>query len=227
MTLGALRAELVEALRRVAAAGLVLGTAGNASARDSTSGLVAVSPARLAYETLTAADVAVVDRTGRLIEGAPPSVELPLHLGVLAARPDVGAVVHTHSPYATALACVEDEIQAVVPELVASAGGAAPVAEYAPTGTAAMADAVLAAAGDAWAVVMRNHGPVCLGRTLADALACAFAVEEAARIYVLARLLGEPAALPKTELQRVAALASGNAGRVSVRPGAHPPRPQP
>ena len=206
MRLAALRAELVHGLRRIADAGLVLGTAGNASARDPDSGLVALSPTSLPYETMTPEDVCVVDGAGEVLDGGRPSVELPMHLTIYARRPEVGAIVHTHSPYAAALALVADEIPAVIPEQAGTAGGSVPVAPYAPTGQAAMAETVLSAAGERWAAVVRNHGPVCLGRTLGEAVACAFAVEEAARIYVLARLLGEPSELAEDEIERVARL---------------------
>ena len=206
MRLAELRGELVDGLRRIAAAGLVLGTAGNASARDRESGLIAVSPASLPYDAMAPEDVCVVGPDGAVLEGGRPSVELPMHLAIHARRPDVGGIVHTHSPYATAVALVADEIPATIPEQAATAGGPVPVAPYAPTGQPDMADAVLAAAGDRWAAVVRNHGPVCLGRTLVEALACAFAVEEAARIYALARLLGEPTELDDAEVDRVARL---------------------
>lgn len=183
-----LRKELCETLRRMAAGGLVLGAAGNASARAGD--LVAISPSALPYDTLQPEDVCLVDPDMTLVEGTAPSVELRLHLAVFASRPEVGAVVHTHSPYATALSCVVDEIPVVEPEQEAAVGGSLPVAEAAPSGSAELGDAVLAAAGERRAVVVRGHGPVCLGADLAGALACAFAVEENARIYALARLLG-------------------------------------
>jgi L-fuculose-phosphate aldolase len=182
-----LRTELCETLRRMAAGGLVLGAGGNASARAGD--LVAVSPSRRWYETLEPEDVCLVEPDGSLVEGGAPSVELPMHLAVLAARSDIGAVVHTHSPYATALSCVVDEIPVVEPEQEAVVGGALPVAAPAPSGDAALGESVLAAAGTRRAVVVRNHGPVCFGADLAAALACAFAVEENARIFALARLL--------------------------------------
>jgi L-fuculose-phosphate aldolase len=191
----------VATLRRMAAGGLVLGAAGNVSARADE--LVAVSPSRLWYDTLRPEDVCLVEADGTLVEGPQPSVELPLHLGVLAARPDVGAIVHTHSPYATAVACVLDEIPVVEPEQAVAVGGPVPVSAYAPSGTAAAAEAVLAAAGARRAAVIRNHGPVCLGGDLAEALACAFTVEENARIFALARLQGEPASLPANEVDRL------------------------
>jgi L-fuculose-phosphate aldolase len=143
----------------MAAGGLVLGTQGNASARAGE--LIAISPSELPYDTMCPEDVALVTPEGELVEGRRPSVELPMHLAVLAARPDVGAVVHTHSPRATARPPV-------------------PVAEPAPSGTAELGAAVLAAAGNGDAVVIQGHGPVCFGTDLAAALACAFEVERLA-----------------------------------------------
>jgi L-fuculose-phosphate aldolase len=153
-----LREELASTLRRMAAGGLVQGTEGNASARAGE--LLVVSPSGLAYETLRPEDVCLVAPDGALVEGPPPSVELPLHLAVYAARPDVGAIVHTHSPRATT-------------------SPPCPVAEGC-SGTAELGAAVVAAAGDGNAVVMRDHGPVCFGADLAEALARAFELERAA-----------------------------------------------
>ena len=163
-------------LRRMAAGGLVSGTEGNARARAGE--LVAISPTALPYDTLRAEDVCLVTKEAELVEGPEPSVELPMHLALLSARPDVGAVVHTHSPHATALSLAADRV-----------AGWIPVAYAAPSGSTELGEAVLAAAKDASAVVVRGHGPVCFGSDLADALACAFAVEEKARIFALARLL--------------------------------------
>ena len=156
-----LREELCRTLRRMAAEGLVAGTEGNASARAG--GLVAISPTGLSYDALRTEDVVLVELDGTLVEGPAPSVELPMHLAVLAARPDVGAVVHTHSPHATAWPAV-------------------PVAEG-PSGTAELGSAVVAALGDGDAVVIRAHGPVCVGPDLPAALARAIELEEAAKGY--------------------------------------------
>jgi L-ribulose-5-phosphate 4-epimerase len=202
LRLAELRSEVVHVLQRLEAGGLVTGTSGNVSARDPETGLIAVSPTSIPYDRMRPEDVAVVDPEGEPLEGAAPSVELPMHLAIQSGRPEAAAVVHTHSPYATALGLVLDEIPVVVAEQAATVGGAIPVVPYAPTGERAMGEAVLAA-GDAWAAIVRNHGPVCLGRSLAEALRCAFAVEEAAQVYALARELGEPALLPDHELARL------------------------
>jgi L-fuculose-phosphate aldolase len=151
----AVREELCVALRRIAEGGLVRGTEGNASARDGD--LVAISPSGLEYDTLRADDVCLVTLDGELVEGPAPSVELPMHLAVLAARPDVGAVVHTHSPRATA--------RPPVPVAVGESG------------TPELGAAVVEAAGGGDAVVISGHGPVCFGRDLAEAVERAFSVE--------------------------------------------------
>jgi L-fuculose-phosphate aldolase len=138
--------------------GLVRGTEGNVSARAGE--LVAISPSGLAYDTLRPEDVCLVTPDGELVEGPAQSVELPMHLAVLAARAEVGAVVHTHSPRATA-------------------NPPAPVADGV-SGTAELGAAVVEAAGDGLAVVIRDHGPVCFGTDLADALERAFELERSA-----------------------------------------------
>ena len=150
--------ELVRTLQQMAAGGLVRGTEGNASARAGE--LIAVSPSSLPYDTLRPEDVCLVTPDGRLVDGPRPSVELPMHLAVYAARPDVRAIVHTHSPGATA-------------------DPPAPVAEGV-SGTPELGVAVAAAAGEGHAVVMRDHGPVCFGADLAEALARAVELERLA-----------------------------------------------
>src|SRR5512132_3642713 len=99
MKLADLREQVVDVLRRLEAAGLVHGTSGNVSARDPETGLIALSPTSLAYDRMSADDVAVIEPEGRQLEGGKPSVELPMHLAILGGRPEVGAVVHTHSPF--------------------------------------------------------------------------------------------------------------------------------
>jgi L-ribulose-5-phosphate 4-epimerase len=211
-----LREEVVDILRRLEAEGLVTGTSGNVSARDPSTGLVAVSPTSIPYDRMRPEDVSIVDPEGGLLEGAPPSVELPMHLAIQSGRPEAAAVVHTHSPYATALGLVLDKIPIVLAEQAAAVGGPIPVVAYAPTGERAMGEAVLAA-GDAWAVIIRNHGPVCLGRSLPEAVRCALAVEETAQVYALARPLGEPVLLPADEVVRL------NRLRLRPRASAGPP----
>lgn len=189
--------------KRMLAAGLTTGTGGNLSWCDRRRGLVAVSPSGVAYDRLTAGDVAVVDFDGHRVEGAlAPSSELPFHLALYRHRPEVAAVVHTHSVYATTLACLHWEIPAVH-YLVGFAGPKVPLAPYATYGTEALARGVVDAIGAANAVLLANHGMIAVGADLEKAFAVAEEIELVARIYYQARAVGTPRILPDDEMQRV------------------------
>ncbi len=131
------RQHVAEAARRLSAHGLVLGTAGNISERVGDEH-VAISPTGASLESLTAEQVCVIDYAGEVAEGElEPTSELALHLGVYQ-RYDAGAVIHTHSPMATALACALDEVPVVHYHMLAL-GGSVRVAPYATFGTPELA----------------------------------------------------------------------------------------
>jgi L-fuculose-phosphate aldolase len=202
MTLAEPRGDVAAAARRLFEAGLLRGTAGNLSVRSG--GLVAVTPSGVDYRLLDPGAVAVVDLDGRQVEGTlAPSSELPLHLAVYRARPDVGAVVHTHSRFATTFAVLGEELPAVH-YLLAHAGRRVRVAPYATFGSGELADACVAALAGDRAVLLANHGVVAVGADLERALAAAEAVEEVAELCWRARCLGTPAVLPDEEMDRVA-----------------------
>jgi L-fuculose-phosphate aldolase len=197
-----LRSAVASAALRLVEAGLLRGTAGNLSARSG--GLVAITPTGVDYRRLDRGSVPVVDLDGRPVDGdLAPSSELPLHLAVYRARPDVGAVVHTHSTFATTFAVLGEELPAVHYQL-AHAGRRVRVAPYATYGTAELADAcVTGLAGDR-AVLLANHGVVAVGAGLDRALLAAEAVEQVAELCWRARCLGTPVVLPDAEVDRVA-----------------------
>jgi L-fuculose-phosphate aldolase len=202
VALGELRAAVATAALRLLEAGLLRGTAGNLSARSG--GLVAVTPTGVDYRRLDQGSVPVVDLDGRPVDGElAPSSELPLHLAVYRARPDVGAVVHTHSRFATTFAVLGEELPAVH-YLLAHAGRRVRVAPYATYGTGELADACVAALGGGRAVLLANHGVVAVGAGLERALLAAEAVEEVAELCWRARCLGSPVVLPDEEMDRVA-----------------------
>ena len=177
------------AARRLAAKGLVLGSAGNLSVlRD---GLVAVTPTGAVLSEARADQVAVVDLDGRRVDGdLAPTSELPLHLGAYV-RCGTGAVVHTHAPMATAVSCVLDELPVVHYQMVAL-GGSVRVAPYATFGTQRLADLTLDAMADRSAALMSNHGTLCIGADLAAAVDNTLLLEWAATIYCHAARLGTP-----------------------------------
>jgi ribulose-5-phosphate 4-epimerase/fuculose-1-phosphate aldolase len=142
---------------------------------------------------------------GGHVSGPVASSELPTHLALL--RAGHGAVVHAHVPHATALGLVADRVPLVLAELAVRAGGAVPVIPYVPAGTAEMGEAVreALAASDVLAVVIRNHGVVAAGTNVTSALFALTATEEAARVALLARLVGEPPELEGPEVDRLRA----------------------
>ena len=203
MRLETQRRAVVRFGRRMLAVGLTTGTGGNLSWCDRRRGVVAVTPSGIDYDRLRPQDVVVMDLEGNRVEGdREPSSELPFHLALYRCRQDVGAVVHTHSVYATTLACLHWEIPAVH-YLVGFAGPKVPLAPYATYGSDALADQVTAAIGAGNAVLLANHGLVAVGADLDRAFAVAEEIELVARIYYQACAVGKPCLLPDEEMQRV------------------------
>src|SRR5687768_3077659 len=161
------REQVAAVSRRLAAEGLVLGTAGNVSARGGEE--VAITPTGAVLATLEPEQVTVVDMDGAHVDGElAPTSELDLHLGVYR-RYDAGAVVHTHAPMATALSCVLDEVPCVHYGML-QFGGAVPVAPYATFGTPELARSVCDALEGCRAALMANHGAIVYGTDAGEAL---------------------------------------------------------
>ena len=215
-TFDRLRAEVANAGRQLAASGLVTGPAGNVSARAGE--LVAVTPTGGRLATLHAGEVVLVDLDGALVD-APlaPTSELPLHLAVYR-RFAAGAVVHTHPPMATAVACVADELPCIHYGLLAL-GGNVRVAGYATFGTDDLAERVLDALEGRTAALMASHGAVTYGADLQAAIDATELLEWACSVYVHARACGTPRVLAEDEQRAVAdALDARGYGRTR-RPG--------
>ena len=186
------RERVAAAGRRLAEAGLVLGTAGNISERADE--LVAITPTGAVLETLSAKQVVVVDLDGRHVDGELVATsELELHLGVYR-RYESGAVVHTHAPLATALSCVLDELPVVHYHLLAL-GGAIRVAPYATFGTPRLAELTLEALRDRRAALMANHGAIVHGSDLGAAVEGSLILEWVCGVYWHAAMIGAPRAL--------------------------------
>lgn len=180
------REAVVQAAREMLRLGLVSGTSGNASARDGDSLLI--TPAAMPYEEMSPDDLVALGREGRPLSGAgTPSSEWRLHVAIYEARPDVGAIVHTHSVHATAWSFLDEPLDTGTEELEAAAGGAVRTAAHAPTGTNAIARAAAGALGERGAVLLARHGVIGVGPTPADALAACVVVERQAQIALLVR----------------------------------------
>jgi L-fuculose-phosphate aldolase len=202
--LDAEREAVARACRQLAADGLVVATAGNVSVRVGER--IAVTPTGCRLAELDAGDVSVVDLDGGLVEGTlEPTSELLLHLAVHAERGD-GALVHTHAPMSTAVACVVDELPCIHYQLLLL-GGSVRVAPYATFGTAQLARAVVGALEGRSAALMSNHGAVTHGRTLDVALEAMQLLEWTCGVYWRACQLGTPRLLDDAQQAAVVAAA--------------------
>jgi L-fuculose-phosphate aldolase len=194
------RRAIIAACRRMARTGLTPGKSGNASLRGA--GGMLITPSGIAYEKLKPSDIAVMALGGERLSGKrTPSSEWPFHAAIYRARPEIGAIVHCHSRFATALACLHRDIPAFH-YMVAIAGGASiRCAPYATFGTNALADHALAALADGRrACLLANHGQIATGDTLERALDLAVEVEALAAQYVTALGIGEPRLLDAAEM---------------------------
>lgn len=191
-----IRRDVVDVAQEMERAGLVVGTAGNVSGRLP-DGTVCLTPSSVPYPDITADGLAVVDLDGTHVEGSgTPSTEKAMHLSCYNAFPEVGGVVHCHPVHGSMFALAHEPIPAAIEEVIVYVGGEVPIAEYATTGTPELAAEVVRHLGDRGAVLMANHGLLCVGKSPPDALHTALVVEHTAKIIFGARVLGGEVPLP-------------------------------
>jgi L-fuculose-phosphate aldolase len=197
------RSQIVRFGKKLIDARLTSGTGGNLSIFNRERSLIAISPSGVEYDAMAPSDVPIVDLDGAVVDGSrKASSELDFHRSLYSKRPDIRAVVHTHSVYATTMACLHWEIPAVH-YLVAFSGHKVPLAPYATFGTPELARNVAESIGDCNALLLANHGLVAVGANLDTAFAVAEEIELVARIYYQTKCIGEPVILPDGEMSRV------------------------
>jgi L-fuculose-phosphate aldolase len=212
----ALRMTLVEAARRMNALGINQGTSGNLSARVEDGFLI--TPTSLAYERMGPSDIVRMDFDGGCQGRRAPSSEWRVHRDILASRPEIGAVLHCHSLYATTLAVHYRDIPSFH-YMVAVAGGTdIRCAGYATFGSEELSQNALRALDGRRACMLGQHGQIALGADVEEALWLAMEVETLSRLYVQALSLGEPPILTDEEMARV--LKKMDAMRHAARGGA-------
>lgn len=194
--------EVIESGRKLLDNGLVAGTWGNISARIEGSDQIVVTPSGRDYLSLSEADIIVTDLFGNVVEGKlKPSSELPMHLAIYRARQDIRAIIHTHSIFASSCAVARKPIPPIIEDLVQLAGGRIEVADYALPGTIELAQNVVNSLGDKSAVLLANHGVVCCGQNIHEAMLGCELVEKAAQIYIYASQLGGPVLLSDEDIK--------------------------
>ncbi|HET6470125.1 MAG TPA: class II aldolase/adducin family protein [Geminicoccaceae bacterium] len=200
----ALREAIVGYCREMNATGLNQGTSGNISARSG--GWMLVTPSGVPYETMRPEDIArmpVAGEYGTWEGPLTPSTEWRFHLDIMRERPEVGAIVHTHSTYATTLAICRREIPACHYMIAAAGGPSIRVASYATYGTKELSLNVLEAMRDRTCCLLANHGMIATGPSLMKAMWLAVELETIARQYYLALAMGGPVLLPDAEIAKV------------------------
>ena len=199
-----LRLQMVEAARRLSAMGMNPGRSGNLSARVDDGFLV--TPSGTPYESLHPDDLVFLGPQGEHGGGQrKPSTEWRMHRDVYLERPRVDSVVHTHSPYATTLACLGRGIPAFHYEVAFAGGKDIRCAPYATFGSQELSDHARVAMEGRRACLLANHGALAVGATLEEAVGLAEKVEALARMYWQALQVGEPALLDEVEMNRVVA----------------------
>jgi len=185
------RKQVLNTAREIFAAKLVSGTWGNVSLRISEN-LIAITPSGMDYNTLDHGDMVIVDGDQKVVDGLlKPSIETPLHLGIYKNRPEINAIVHVHSPYATTFAVAGQSIPVILEETAQTIGHEIKVAPYAHCGTDELVDNVLRTLGSQqMAVLLANHGLVGLGETASAALKVCYVAEKTAMVSIMARTLG-------------------------------------
>ena len=195
-----IRAQVVAAAQAMDAAGLVVGTAGNVSGRAA-DGAIWLTPSALPYNQVRVDNLAAVDLDGNLLDGtARPSTEKAMHLACYRAFPEVGGVMHCHPIHASMFAVAHKSIPAVIEEVIIYLGGDVPVTDYRPTGSDELGEEVVRHLGDRSAVLMANHGLLCVGKSPDHALHAALVAEHTARIVWGASRLGDAVDLPEKAL---------------------------
>lgn len=203
MLLEQLRKECIDIGLKLLREQLVSLTMGNMSARDRESGFFTIKPAGIEYPDIVPEDMVVIDLEGRIVEGdLKPSTEWPMHLVVYQERPDINAIIHTHSAYATSFATVGKDIPVLNGE-AAALGGTIKCARYERGGTRELGVAALEALGDRDAVLLRNHGLITVGPTLKRAFYAAVIVENSAQLFILGSVIGTPLPLDRELVEEI------------------------
>ncbi|MHA1729190.1 MAG: class II aldolase/adducin family protein [Promethearchaeota archaeon] len=180
--------------------GLVIGSAGNVSARVPDKEELFITPSQVDYKLLQPHQIVLLDFMGKQIGGDwTPSSEKIMHIEVYKSHQNVNAVIHTHSKYASILSIIGKEIPVLMEEIVNIIGGPIKLSKFAQVGSKELGVYAIEALGDRKAILLQNHGVLVCGKNLFEALRIAQIVEEIAEIYYHALLLGEGKIIPIPE----------------------------
>ena len=201
MNMNKLRSNIVDICNRMNNDGLNQGTSGNVSCRDGLD--ILITPSGVPYDTLAPEMIVSMDNDGKYEGPLKPSSEWHMHKDIYNAKSDAGAIVHVHSPYATAMSCHRRRIPAFHYMVAVAGGDDIKCAKYATFGTQALSNNMISALTDRCACLLSNHGQIAFGVDLDHALWLANEIENLAKQYILASVLGEPKILSADEMFEV------------------------
>ncbi|MBA7580686.1 L-ribulose-5-phosphate 4-epimerase UlaF [subsurface metagenome] len=183
---------------------LVMWTSGNVSGRDPKTDLVVIKPSGVPYDKLSPDNLVVVDINGKVIDGnLKPSVDMVTHLYIYRNMPDVSSVIHTHSTYASAFAAISKPIPVCLTAMADFFGRDIPVGELVLIGEEEIGKEIVKKIGNSKAIIMKNHGPFTIGKSVSEALKAAIFLEESAKTLIMAKILGEPQSIPESTVNKL------------------------
>lgn len=192
--------EVIKAGKDMLKEGYTVGTWGNISMRSEDGKYMIITPSGVDYNIITPDMMSVVDMDGNLISGKKPSIETGLHLAIYKKRTEINAIIHSHSIYTCAVAANRQPVPPVLDEMAQIVGGGINVAKYALPGSKELAENCVDALGDKMAVLLANHGGVCVGRDINEAYKITKVVEVCLKSYCIAKSIGNPIELKENEV---------------------------
>ena len=200
---------VLNACREMIKGNLTVGSWGNISIKCH-DGNIAITPSGTNYEKSKPEDMVITDINGSVIEGKlAPSSERLMHYAIYKKRPDVNAIVHTHSVYSSVLSVTDDKIPPITEDTAMILGNGVNVSEYAITGTQELADKVVKGLDTNNATIMKNHGAVTVGSDMERAVIAAQVLEKSAHIFILAKLCGKVNVLPEKDVKELRNMSEG------------------
>jgi L-fuculose-phosphate aldolase len=205
---------IVNTGRKLYKQNLTIGTWGNISVLDPDTDLVYIKPSGINYNEIDLEDIMVIDKKGKIVEGfRKPSIEMPMHLSIYNARKDVKAIIHYHPIYSSVLAVTGFSLPGICEDFVQIVGEKVLCAKYALPGSEELAKNAVVSLGNRNAVFLLNHGTLCVGRDIKEAMKVCYVVEKTAHIYILSKNIGKCRVIPEEDIKVMQDLAKNSSGK--------------
>lgn len=205
---------IVNTGRKLYKQNLTIGTWGNISVLDPDTDLVYIKPSGMNYNEIDLEDIIVIDKKGKIVEGfRKPSIEMPMHLSIYNARKDVKAIIHYHPIYSSVLAVTGFSLPGICEDFVQIVGEKVLCAKYALPGSEELAKNAVVSLGNRNAVFLLNHGTLCVGRDIKEAMKVCSVVEKTAHIYILSKSIGKCKIISEEDIKAMQDFAKNSYGK--------------